>query len=56
MRFSTSAAALFTLASFLGAQQQQQPYSEGDVGVFLEGARSNKRPAVVLFNFDHDTG
>ena len=53
MRFSTSAAALFTLASFLGAQQ---PYSEGDVDVFLEGARSNKRPAVVLFNFDHDTG
>lgn len=55
MRFSAPAAAFFTLASFLGAQQQQ-PYSEGNVDAFLDAARSNKRPAVVLFNFNLDTG
>lgn len=55
MRFSAPAAAFFTLASFVGAQQQQ-PYSEGNVDAFLDAARSNKRPAVVLFNFNLDTG
>ena len=54
MRSMTPAAAFFTLASLLGAQQQ--PYSEGNVDAFLDAARSNKRPAVVLFNFNLDTG
>lgn len=54
MQSSISVAALLTLGSVLAAQQK--PYSEGNVDAFLKNARANARPAVVLFNFDHDTG
>ena len=55
MRIATTLTTLLTLASLLGAQEQT-PYSEGDVDNFLDGARSKGRPAVVLFNFNFDSG
>ena len=50
----TTPAALCALTSLLCAQQD--PYSEGNVEQFLEQARSDGQPAIVLFNFDHETG
>ena len=55
MRFATTVVAFLSLASLLAAQQQK-PYSNGDVAEFLEAAQSNGRPAVVLFNFNLESG
>ncbi len=55
MRFLAPAAAILSLSTLLGAQDAK-PYSEGSVDRFLEQARSNKRPSVVLFNFNFETG
>jgi hypothetical protein len=35
---------------------QDKPYQEGDVDAFLADARSEGRPAIVLFNFDDKSG
>ena len=56
MRVTAATLALFATASLLGAQQPAKPYQEGEVQSFLERARENSRPAIVLFNFNLDTG
>ena len=39
-----------------GQDVSPKPYQEGDVDGFLQRARANERPAVVLFNFNLDSG
>ena len=39
-----------------GQDASPKPYQEGDVDGFLQRARANERPAVVLFNFNLDSG
>ena len=57
MRTQLTLTALLTIASCIVAQDQQpKPYTEGDVEGFLQRARSSERPAMVLFNFDHESG
>ena len=51
-----TAIALALVVGVLGAQDKAKPYKEGDVHGFLQQARSNQRPAVVLFNFNNDSG
>lgn len=52
--FSIATAALCALTPLISAQQE--PYSEGNVHEFLEQARTKGRPAIVLFNFNLETG
>ena len=56
MKFTSSALALVVTAAVIGAQTPSNPYQEGDVHAFLERARTNDRSAVVLFNFNNDSG
>lgn len=48
--------ALACLSSLTLATAQDRPYREGDVDAFLADARNAGRPAVVLFNFDAESG
>ncbi len=54
MTFLTLAIAAVALVANLAAQDR--PYQEGNVDAFLETARVNGRPAIVLFNFDAKSG
>lgn len=57
MNLKTSALILFATPGLLLAQDAApKPYQEGHVHAFLEQARANERPAVVLFNFNLDSG
>jgi len=57
MRVATTGLVLFATATLLSAQQGvSRPYQEGEVQSFLERARENRRPALVLFNFNLDSG
>jgi len=57
MRVTTTGLVLFATATLLSAQQEvPKPYQEGKVQSFLERARENSRPALVLFNFNLDSG
>ena len=57
MRVATTGLVLFANATLLSAQQGvSRPYQEGEVQSFLERARENRRPALVLFNFNLDSG
>lgn len=39
------------------AQEPAAPcYSEGNADTFLAEARANKRPAIVLYNFNKESG
>lgn len=56
MRLTGTTLALLATASLLGAQQPSKPYQEGKVQSFLEHTRENGRPAIVLYNFNLDSG
>ncbi len=56
MRQTATALALVVTVAVLGAQEPPKPYQEGDVHGFLERTRANGRSAVVLFNFNQDSG
>jgi hypothetical protein len=56
MRHTATALALVVTVAVLGAQEPPKPYQEGDVHGFLERTRANGRSAVVLFNFNQDSG
>ena len=57
MRSSTAALACVVTMTCLGAQAQtDKPYHEGSAHEFLQRARENKRPAIVLFNFNLESG
>ncbi len=48
---------LLAIPSLLSAQEApSKPYQEGGVHDFLKRARTNSRSAVVLFNFNFDSG
>ncbi|MFT4844043.1 MAG: hypothetical protein ACI8UD_000228 [Planctomycetota bacterium] len=44
------------MAMVVSLAAQDRPYQEGHVEAFLKAARSNGRPAIVLFNFDAKSG
>ena len=48
--------ALACVTSLSLATAQGRPYQEGDVDAFLADAKATGRPAVVLFNFDAESG
>lgn len=54
MRRALAAVACLLSLSFLAGQDK--PYQEGDVDAFLADARSEGRPAIVLFNFNAKSG
>ncbi len=57
MNLKTSALILLAAPGLLLAQEDApKPYQEGHVHAFLEQARTDERPAIVLFNFNLDSG
>ena len=57
MRLTLASLTLLVAVSPVCAQEPvDKPYQEGNVHAFLDTARSNDRPAVVLFNFDREAG
>ncbi len=57
MNLKTTAIVLLATPVLLLAQDASpRPYQEGDVDAFLKRARTDDRPAIVLFNFNLDSG
>ena len=61
MPYAMSVVVLLSITSLAQARQspgavQQDTFAQGNVNRFLEHARSNARPAMVLFNFDLESG
>ena len=50
------AAFLFVPSVLVSQEHQSKPYTKGDVDEFLQQARAKGRPAIVLFNFDRESG
>lgn len=48
--------ALACVTSLTLATAQDRPYREGGVDAFLADAKAAGRPAIVLFNFDAESG
>ncbi len=56
MKLSTMATGLLLLAAPAFAQEMPLPYAQGNVNRFLEANKANKRPSVVLYNFNLESG
>lgn len=57
MRLPLSLAAfLFVTPVLVSQEEQPKPYAEGEVDAFLQRARAKGRPAIVLFNFNLESG
>ena len=56
MKISTMVIPLLVLAAPAFAQEMTLPYAQGNVNRFLEANKANKRPSVVLYNFNLESG
>ena len=56
MKISTMVIPLLVLAAPAFAQEMPLPYAQGNVNRFLEANKANKRPSVVLYNFNLESG
>ena len=50
------ALALISLALPVAAQEAKLPYDTGSVEAFLKKNKAAKKPSVVLYNFDLESG